>query len=54
MSKKKSITVTYLDVEYIIKVNHLAIRLFIQKKADKHEVLSYSKIKAAIDLCQHN
>jgi len=52
MAKKKVSVVYYLDSDYIVELNKFAIKLYVQKKADKHEVLSYSKIRKATENCQ--
>lgn len=41
--------IKYLDEETIIKINKEAIKLWNVKKADKHEVLSYSKLRVVIE-----
>ena len=52
MFKKKNKIIYYLSAEHIIELNKLAITLFIQKRADKHEIFSYSKILKVVDLCK--
>ncbi|MGV8169203.1 MAG: type II toxin-antitoxin system death-on-curing family toxin [Candidatus Nanoarchaeia archaeon] len=50
--EEKVKTLRYLDsAQHVIELNKLAIKLFVQKKSDKHEVLSYSKIKDSLKNC---
>jgi prophage maintenance system killer protein len=51
MSRKNNTPIYYLDSMHIIELNKLAIKIFVQKKADKHDVLSYSKINNALKDC---
>jgi len=42
----------YLTEDAIININKVAIILFEIKKADKHELLSYSKLCNALNVCK--
>ncbi len=52
MNKKNLKIIIYLNADTIIKLNKLAIKLFVQKKADSHEVLNYSRILKIINKCE--